>query len=88
MKSAIVRVLKKSRTNENDYGYWDEGATLKTRKDASFEEVRDEVMQRNQVGQQCSHGHDCCGCVSRGLDSLKRIKRGEYRVVIHCSRNI
>ena len=47
-----------------------------------------EALRDSMSGSRCRHEHDCCGCVSRDVSRVRKLRGGKWAVRLSGSRNI
>jgi len=85
---AVILSTLNNRVSYNSPSSAEITQTLKVKKSASNDEILHEAMFGLDIGRDCGHEHDCCGCVIRLLISFRRAKKNEFVIRFYSTRNM
>ena len=85
---AVILSTLNNRVTYKSLGSAEIACTLKVKKAASNDEILHEATFGLDIGRDCGHAHDCCGCVIRRLLSFRRTKKNEFVIRFYSTRNM
>ena len=74
---------------KGDDDYWTNSLLLQVKDcDGVDQDDIKSALESTFSGGRCQHEHDCCGCVSTSVNSVRPMKDGHYALRMSYSRNI